>query len=198
VKLEDQQLIRAPRATVFAALNDPDVLRRCIPGCETLTQDSPTQLSATVALKIGPVAARFAGAVTLSEIDAPNGYTISGEGKGGPAGFAKGGARVTLAEAPEGTLLAYDASAEVGGKLAQVGARLIDQTARKLAGDFFARFAEIVEAQAVPEEPVAMPAVLRDDPPDEVTERAATGGIPLWAWGLGLAVLVIGLWLLSR
>lgn len=197
MKLEDQQTIRAPRTAVFAALNDPEVLRRCIPGCETLIQESETQLSATVALKIGPVAARFTGAVTLSDIDPPNGYTISGEGKGGPAGFAKGGARVTLHDAPEGTLLAYDATAEVGGKLAQVGARLIDQTARKLAGDFFARFAEIVEAQATPATPAATPALLPDDPPEDLTVRAATGGIPLWAWGLGLAVLVIGFWLLG-
>lgn len=201
VKLEDQKLVRAPRAVVFAALNDPDVLRQCIPGCETLIRESDTQLSATVALKIGPVAARFAGSVTLSDVDAPNGYTISGEGKGGAAGFAKGGARVALRDVPEGTMLAYDASAEVGGKLAQLGARLIDQTARKLSGDFFARFAEIVEAQAASLEPVAAPVALPDDQaamPEEVTQSAATGGIPLWALGLGLAVLVIGYWLLSQ
>ena len=172
------------------------MLRQCIPGCETLIRESDTQLSATVALKIGPVAARFAGSVTLSDVDAPNGYTISGEG-----GFAKGGARVALRDVPEGTMLAYDASAEVGGKLAQLGARLIDQTARKLSGDFFARFAEIVEAQAASLEPVAAPVALPDDQaamPEEVTQSAATGGIPLWALGLGLAVLVIGYWLLSQ
>lgn len=135
-----EYLIAAPREQVWAALNDPEVLRACIPGCEELEKTSDTTMEAKVTQKIGPVKARFAGAVELVNIDAPSGYTIRGEGKGGVAGFAKGSADVHLSEQEGGTKLSYEAHAEVGGKLAQLGSRLINSTAKKLADKFFENF----------------------------------------------------------
>jgi carbon monoxide dehydrogenase subunit G len=148
MQMTDSQRIPAPRSAVWAALNDPDVLRRCIPGCESLEMTSPTAMTAAVVVKVGPVKAKFGGKVTLSDIDAPNGYRISGEGSGGVAGFAKGGATVRLEEdGPETTILHYDVDAQVGGKLAQLGGRLIDSTAKKLAGMFFESFAAAVASE---------------------------------------------------
>ena len=135
--------IPAPRAAVWEALNDVECLRQAIPGCETITRVSDTEIEATVVAKVGPVKASFKGMVTLSDLDPPHGYTIRGEGKGGVAGFAKGGAKVRLAEVPEGTQLSYDVDATVGGKLAQIGARLIDSTAKKLADEFFTAFSKL-------------------------------------------------------
>ena len=136
--------IGAPRERVWKALNDPDVLKQCIAGCEMLDKTSDTEFSARVSTRVGPVSAKFTGKVELSEIDPPNGYRISGEGQGGVAGFARGGATVKLTEDGGATLLAYEANATVGGKLAQIGSRLIDSTARKMADDFFGKFAETV------------------------------------------------------
>ena len=138
--MSGEYVIAAPRATVWAALNDAEVLKACIPGCEELTKTSDTTMEAKVTQKIGPVKAKFAGAVELVNIDAPAGYTIRGEGKGGVAGFAKGSADVSLSEEEGGTRLAYTAHAEVGGKLAQLGGRLINSTAKKLADQFFTNF----------------------------------------------------------
>lgn len=146
--LTGEERITAPRDVVWAALNDPDVLKQCIPGCQSLEMKSPTELAATVKLKIGPVSATFSGEVTLSNINAPESYTISGEGKGGIAGFAKGGADVTLKEDGGETILQYQASAQVGGKIAQLGARLIDSTSQKLAHQFFSDFNAAVSAKA--------------------------------------------------
>jgi uncharacterized protein len=132
------------RAKAWAMLNDPEVLKACIPGCQSLEKTSDTSFSATVKVKIGPVGATFKGAVQLSDLDPPNGYMISGEGEGGIAGFAKGGAKVRLFEvegAPGSTLLKYDVEANVGGKIAQLGSRLIDGAAKKMADQFFAGFA---------------------------------------------------------
>jgi uncharacterized protein len=132
------------RAKAWAMLNDPEVLKACIPGCRSLEKTSETSFSATVKVKIGPVGATFKGAVQLSDLDPPNGYTISGEGEGGIAGFAKGGAKVRLTEidsAPGSTLLKYDVEANVGGKIAQLGSRLIDGAAKKMADQFFTGFA---------------------------------------------------------
>lgn len=136
--------IPAARQKVWDALNDPAVLQQSIPGCESLEKVSDNELKATVRMKIGPVSARFAGKVTLSDIDPPNGYRISGEGQGGAAGFAKGGAVVKLADAGAETMLNYTADAQVGGKIAQIGARLIDGAAKKLADEFFGKFSEVV------------------------------------------------------
>ena len=144
MEMSGQQRIAAARETVWAALNDPEVLKQCIPGCQELTKEGDNAFAAKVRAKVGPVSANFSGQVTLSDIVPPESYTISGEGKGGAAGFAKGGAKVSLAEDGDGTLLSYDVDAKVGGKMAQLGARLIDGTARKMADDFFSRFSEVV------------------------------------------------------
>jgi carbon monoxide dehydrogenase subunit G len=146
--LTGEERITAPRDVVWAALNDPEVLKQCIPGCQNLELKSPTELAATVKIKIGPVSATFNGEVTLSNIDAPASYTISGEGKGGIAGFAKGGADVTLKEDGDETILQYRANAQVGGKIAQLGARLIDSTSQKLAQQFFSDFNAAVSSKA--------------------------------------------------
>lgn len=156
--MNGSQRIEASREAVYAGLNDVDVLRQCIPGCDSIEKTSDTDMVAKVTLRIGPVKASFSGKVTLSDFDPPNGYTISGEGSGGMAGFAKGGAKVTLEADGEATILHYAVSAEIGGKLAQLGSRLIDGTAKKLAGDFFEKFSEIVGKPAEggetpPEEP---------------------------------------------
>lgn len=139
--MSGEHRIAAPRATVWAALNDPEVLRACIPGCEELEQTGENQMSAKVVQKIGPVKARFAGNVELQDINAPESYHIRGEGQGGVAGFAKGGADVVLTEdGPDATILRYEAQAQVGGKLAQLGSRLINSTAKKVAAAFFDNF----------------------------------------------------------
>jgi len=128
------------RETVWNKLNDAEILKACIPGCEELTKTSDTQFQAVVLQKIGPVTARFKGIVNLTDLDPPNGYKISGQGDGGVAGFAKGGAKVVLSDKDEGTLLTYTVEAQIGGKLAQLGQRLINGTAKKLADQFFANF----------------------------------------------------------
>jgi uncharacterized protein len=147
-----QQIIPAPRQTVWEALNDPDVLKECIPGCEEIEKTGDHGFTAKVSAKVGPVKAKFAGAVELQDLNPPVSYTIVGEGKGGAAGFAKGGAKVNLEETTENgepaTLLTYEVNASVGGKLAAIGSRLIDSTAKKYANDFFEKFKEIASQRA--------------------------------------------------
>lgn len=141
--MNGQERIAAPIGEVWRALNDVDVLRACIPGCERLEKTSDTHMEATVVLKVGPIKARFDGAVELEDLVPPRSYIIRGEGKGGIAGFAKGGAEVSLEEdGPDATILSYTVKADVGGKIAQLGGRLIDSTARKLATQFFSQFGE--------------------------------------------------------
>jgi uncharacterized protein len=152
--MNGSQRIEASRETVYAGLNDVDILRQCVPGCESIEKTTDTDMVAKVTLRIGPVKATFAGKVTLSDLDPPNGYTITGEGSGGIAGFAKGGAKVSLEADGEATILHYTVNAEIGGKLAQLGSRLIDGTAKKLAGDFFEKFGEVVGPPAAPVEAV--------------------------------------------
>jgi carbon monoxide dehydrogenase subunit G len=177
--------IPAPRETVWRALNDPEVLKQCIPGCETLDKKSDTEYSATVTAKVGPVKAKFGGNVTMSDLDPPNGYTISGEGSGGAAGFAKGGAKVSLKEDAGATVLSYTVNATVGGKLAQIGSRLIDSTAKKMANDFFAKFAEVVggapAAEAAPAEAAPAPAAQEPEP---------KRGLPAAVWVIGVIVIL--------
>src|SRR5499433_1924859 len=134
----------AAQEAVWAKLNDPEVLKICIPGCESLEKLSDTEFQAVATNKIGPVKARFKGKVRLSDLDPPNSYKISGEGDGGVAGFAKGGAKVSLSDKDGGTLLTYDVEAQIGGKLAQLGQRLINSAAKKTADDFFVKFAAAV------------------------------------------------------
>ena len=140
MEMKGESRIEAPRERVWQALNDPEVLKASIDGCEELEKVSDTELTAKVRAKVGPVSARFGGRVTLTDLDPPNGYRIQGEGTGGAAGFAKGGAVVTLESEGSATILRYDVQATVGGKLAQIGSRLIDGVARSRADDFFARF----------------------------------------------------------
>jgi uncharacterized protein len=149
------QHIEAPRDVVWAALNDVEVLRQSIPGCQSVEKISDTEMNAKVILKVGPVKATFTGKVTLSDLDPPNGYTISGEGAGGAAGFAKGSATVRLVETPGSTDLHYEVKAQIGGKLAQLGSRLIDATAKKLAGEFFEKFGEALAPPAPAEDATA-------------------------------------------
>ncbi|MEM6385604.1 MAG: carbon monoxide dehydrogenase subunit G [Pseudomonadota bacterium] len=145
MELADEITIHAPKERVYAALNDPEVLQQCIPGCEELIKHSETDLEAKVVLKVGPVKARFGGNVVLDQTGAPDAFSLSGQGNGGTAGHAKGGADVTLTEDDEGnTILRYEAKAEIGGKLAQLGSRLIQSTAKKLASKFFKSFADVM------------------------------------------------------
>ena len=143
MELNDKIFIAAPMAQVYEALNDPEILKACIPGCEELIKHSDTELEAKVVLKVGPVKAKFSGNVTLDQSGAPDQFSLTGKGNGGAAGFARGGADVTLTEHDDGTMLSYTAKAEIGGKLAQLGSRLIVGTAKKLASKFFVKFSEL-------------------------------------------------------
>jgi len=148
MELTGSRQIAADRAAVWAALNDPEVLKAAIPGCQAMSGSPESGFEATVKQKVGPVSATFHGVVALSNVVPGVSYTISGEGKGGAAGFAKGGADVRLEDAGGGTLLSYDVRANVGGKLAQLGSRLIDGFAKKLADQFFENFSAAVDAPA--------------------------------------------------
>lgn len=182
--------IAAPRQRVWEALNDPDLLKQCIPGCETVEKTSPTEFTAKVVAKVGPVKAAFTGAVTLSDLDPPKSYKISGEGKGGAAGFARGGAEVNLEEAGAETILHYKVNANVGGKLAQIGSRLIDSTAKKLSDDFFGKFAEVVAAGPASAAPAAEEARAAPALPAAASTESAKGLSPV-VWIGGLIVVVI-------
>ena len=142
--LKDEIIINASQDVVYAALNDPEILKQCIPGCEELVKHSNTELEAKVVLKIGPVKAKFSGNVTLSPDAPPERFSLTGTGNGGAAGYAKGGAVVELEQHQDGTLLRYTTNADIGGKLAQLGSRLIQGTAKKLAVKFFKSFADLV------------------------------------------------------
>ena len=160
MKMNGEFRVPTDRETVWRALNDPEVLKECLPGCQEIEKTSDTEMTATLALKVGPVKATFAGGVTLSDLDPPNGYTLSGQGQGGTAGFASGEARVRLVEEGGETVVHYDVDAKVGGKLAQIGSRLIDSTAKKLAKQFFDSLAETLGGgeEAEPEAAAAAPA----------------------------------------
>lgn len=183
MEMTGERHIPAPRQKVWEALNDPAVLKSSIPGCESLEKLSDQELRATAAVRIGPIATRFNGKVLLSDLDPPNGYTITGEGQGGVAGFAKGGARVRLADAADGTLLHYDVKAQVGGKLAQLGARLIDATAKQLADNFFDRFA--ASLGTAPAETVPAGATRKAVEPFEPL------GVPVVVWVAGIVCIAI-------
>lgn len=197
MKMSGSRQIQAPQADVWAKLNDVDVLKRSIPGCESLEKVGENDLKSTVAVKIGPMNVRFSGAVTLSDLNPPTSYRISGKGQGGAAGFASGGANVQLEPKDGGTLLTYDVDATVGGKIAQLGARLIDATAASLANQFFDRFA----AEVVPAAPATAAEVTTSgaSPATEAIRRdvtmpakAANAGYT-WVWWLvgALGVLAV-------
>jgi carbon monoxide dehydrogenase subunit G len=203
--------IAAPRQRVWEALNDPEMLRQCIPGCEEIVKLSDVEWTAKITAKVGPVKAKFGGKVTLSDLDPPNGYTITGEGTGGAAGFAKGGAAVKLVDQADGTLLTYTVKAQVGGKLAQIGSRLIDGASRKMAEEFFGNFAAklgapapkageaAVEAVATAAPDIIVPAaspspapVMREPPQASTVDRSGNRLSPLvWVGGLVVVVIVI-------
>lgn len=173
--MKGEHRIPAPRETVWEALNDPEALKASIPGCETLERNEAGDgFDAKVTAKVGPVKATFSGSVSLENVNAPESYTIVGEGKGGAAGFAKGSADVHLAEDGAETVLSYEVKAHVGGKLAQLGARLIDSTAKKYANDFFSRFVEIVSERA---------GGATEKPPADAIEKAAEAAAPSAAAG---------------
>jgi hypothetical protein len=193
--LNGEYRIPAPRQRVWEALNDTATLGRCIPGCESIEKTSDTSMSAVVQAKVGPVSAKFTGAVTLEDIDPPNGYTIRGEGKGGVAGFAKGTAKVALADDGDGTLLTYSVDASVGGKLAQVGARLVSGTIKKMADEFFGTFCDIVAGGAKPSQPaVELPQAAEADEQQAQAGSSDTDrdwGSPFWIGVLVIASIVV-------
>lgn len=191
MKMSGEQMLDAPRKAVWAALNDPQALKESIPGCESLVRTGDGGFEAVVQAKVGPVKARFKGKVTLSDIDPPNGYRISGEGTGGAAGFAKGGATVRLTEPEPGrTLLSYDVDATVGGKLAQLGQRLVDGSARKMADDFFQRFSARFGPPVAPEAPADAAGQATADTVATETERRQMNPV-LWVIVLGLAAALL-------
>ncbi|MDE0051055.1 MAG: carbon monoxide dehydrogenase subunit G [Rhodospirillales bacterium] len=218
MKMNGEFRVPTDRETVWQALNDPEVLKACLPGCQEIEKTSDTEMTATLALKVGPVKATFAGGVTLSDLDPPNSYTLSGQGQGGAAGFASGEARVRLEEEDGGTVVHYDVDAKVGGKLAQIGSRLIDSTAKKLSKQFFDSLAETLgggeeaaveatpepapAAPAQPETPaVAEPAAPPADAPADDAPAADAGpplapaaqrmGVPTAAWAAAVVVVVV-------
>ncbi|HLW27745.1 MAG TPA: carbon monoxide dehydrogenase subunit G [Kiloniellales bacterium] len=177
MEMVGEQRIPAPRSVVWEALNDPEVLKASIPGCESLERnESGDGFDAKVRAKVGPVNARFGGTVVLSDIVPPESYTISGEGKGGSAGFAKGSAKVQLTEEGSDTLLSYTVDARVGGKLAQLGSRLIDGTARKMADDFFTRFSDIVKERTADDGAMPDAAGSGMEPPPPVSPAPTVPG----------------------
>lgn len=187
MKISEERRLAAPRETVWAALNDLEVLRTSISGCDKLERVSDTVMVAEVKTKVGPVAATFKGRLTLSDIDPPNGYTLEGEGQGGPAGFASGRAKVRLLAVDAGTVLTYEVDATVGGKLAQIGSRLLDATAHKLAGEFFDQLAMRLQPRPEAEGEQA-------DLPDE---RARGGLRPLFWVPLLIALVTLILYVFS-
>lgn len=206
MEMSGEYKINASRQQVWDALNDPEILKQSIPGCEEIEQKSPTEMAAKVTAKVGPVKAKFAGEVELTDLDPPNGYRISGEGKGGAAGFAKGGANVKLEEDGDGTLLKYEVDAQVGGKLAQLGARLIDGTAKKMASQFFENFAAAIEgsegaapsgaAEAAKANAPASPEAAPAPSPAAGSGTTAMAQVGIGTWIVGAAVAAVVLYAL--
>jgi carbon monoxide dehydrogenase subunit G len=202
MEMTGEYRIPAPRQHVWEGLNDPEILKQSIPGCQTIEKVSDTELTAKVVAKVGPVRATFNGKVTLSDLDPPKGYTISGEGSGGVAGFARGSAKVKLDEDGEATVLKYEVQAHVGGKLAQIGSRLIDATSRKMAEDFFGRFvAAMAPEQAGSPPPAAAAgeaapvARIAVEPASAERETAPAAGaasvrLPPAVWVAGLTAII--------
>ncbi|MAG98909.1 MAG: carbon monoxide dehydrogenase subunit G [Alphaproteobacteria bacterium] len=189
MELSGEHRIPAPRHQVWEALNDAEVLASCIPNCQGLEKVSDTEFKATVSLKVGPVRAKFGGKITLSDLDPPASFSINGEGQGGAAGFAKGGAQVTLDEEEDATVLRYQAQANVGGKLAQIGSRLIDTAAKQIAGQFFSAFVAHMETAAAEATETADTKAVAATP-----AAAEQAGLPpvVWVGGL-IAIVVVGL-----
>lgn len=194
MELIGERLIPASQQRTWDALNDPEVLKGCIPGCETLERTEDGGFVATLSLRIGPVSAKFKGKLQLSDVQAPSAYTIHFDGQGGMAGFGKGSAQVQLAAADGGTRLSYQAKAQVGGKLAQVGSRLVDAAAAKITNDFFEAFCTRVaeDAKAAGEEMTTAPAqasaALQESAP---AAQSSAAPLPSWVWWAGAAALAL-------
>lgn len=203
MKLTAEQRIAAPRQRVWEGLNDPEILRASIPGCQSLDKVADDRFTATVEVKVGPIGARFKGAVSLTELDPPSGYTLLLEGSGGIAGTMKGSAKVRLSDAPGGTLISYDVEAQVGGRMAQLGGPIIDATAKQLAGKFFSRFGEIVSgvatAGATGAATMGAPASATASASATVTRPApaTSSGLPM-AWILATVVAALAGFLFGR
>lgn len=199
MELKGQQLIPASQQRTWDSLNDPEVLKACIPGCETLERTAEGGFVATMALRIGPVSAKFKGSLTLSDVQAPERYTIHFDGQGGMAGFGKGSAQVQLSMAEGGTMLDYHANAQVGGKLAQVGSRLVDAAAGKITNDFFTAFNARVasDAQAAGETLTAPQLESAGPAPSADTSDAPTSAVgspvPIWVWWVVGGAAAVGL-----
>jgi carbon monoxide dehydrogenase subunit G len=200
MNMTGKQHIAAPRQRVWEALNDPEVLRASIPGCQSLEQAAPDRFTATVEVKVGPIGARFKGAVSLADLNPPNGYTLMLEGNGGIAGSMKGSAKVQLSDDGGGTLISYDVDAQVGGRMAQLGGPIIDATAKQLANKFFNRFGEIVSGASKPSEPVSAERAIAVTPKSFATASvtpATSSGMPI-AWILATVVAVLTGFLIGR
>ena len=203
MNMTGEQRIAAPRQRVWQALNDPQVLRASIPGCQSLEKAAEDRFTATVEVKIGPIGARFKGAVTLADLNPTNGYTLILEGNGGIAGSVKGSAKVRLATDGAETLISYEVDAQVGGRMAQLGGPLIDATARQLAGKFFSRFGEIVSEGAQPTEPARAQAAASPTTPVAAPATRASpspappSGLPM-AWILATVVAALAGFLMGR
>lgn len=186
--MQGSRQLAVTQQQAWDALNDPEVLKVCIPGCEKIEATGENQYAVTNAIKIGPVAARFNGKIKLTDIDAPNGYSLLFDGQAGAAGFGKGTAKVSLTPQGEGCELAYSVNAQVGGKIAQVGQRLIDGVAKSMAEDFFKRFDEEMQrrfpAPAAPEESTASTT--------PAPAQTASKPLPWWVWVAAAAVLAVG------
>ena len=181
MEMSGEQRIALPQQRVWEALNDPEILKACIPGCESIERVSDHEYKVAMTAAVGPVKAKFAGKLLLSDLNPPNSYSLAFEGSGGAAGFGKGSAQVALTPDGSGTLLTYKASATVGGKLAQIGSRLIDGVAKKMSDDFFARFNSTVA-------PVAQASAAQSPEPTPIAHRAT---VPGWLWALGGILLLL-------
>ncbi len=198
MELTGQQHIAASRARVWEGLNDPEILRACIPGCQTLERDGDDRFTATAEIKIGPIGARFKGAVLLTEIEVLEGYRISGQGTGGIAGNAKGSAKVRLSDDGGGTIISYAVDAQVGGRMAQLGGPIIEATAKQLSGKFFARFAELMsEGGPAFAKTDAVPPVDAPTPVISLPARKSAPGLPV-AWILAMVVAAMTGFLVGR
>jgi carbon monoxide dehydrogenase subunit G len=203
MNMTGEQRIAVPRQRVWEALNDPETLRVSIPGCQSLEKEADDRLTATVEVKVGPIGARFKGAVSLVDLNPPNGYTLILEGNGGIAGSVKGSAKVRLSEDAGGTLISYEVEAQVGGRMAQLGGPIIDASAKQLAGKFFARFGEIVGGAAKPAQAPSTKAVASATAPVGAPATRATplarpsGGLPM-AWILATVVAALAGFLIGR
>lgn len=193
MEMSGEQRIPLPQQKVWEALNDPEILKACIPGCESIERVSENEYKVAMTAAIGPVKAKFTGKLVLADMNPPNSYSLAFEGSGGSAGFGKGSAQVSLAPEGGGTLLTYRATASVGGKLAQIGSRLIDGVARKMSDDFFARFnktvAPVTESRS--QANAAQPDTAQSSKPEKFS-------LPVWVWiGAGIVVLLILLYMLG-